>query len=248
MSVFWLSILVLAVEPPEANPSASVNQPSPIVVQAATASPRKGYELRDAARTALRRWAGVGDDQADQAAVELLGLYKELQQDDRLATSQRQELLTTVRSRLLKLSDQISRRAARQRRQAGQDSPGTIQTPGQGPSHLAQMWGPGPLGAFGGGLGGPGMGGFGMMGQGIGRPGFGGFGGQFGPQGNQMPDYGEALVDLIQKTISPQSWDVNGGPGSIYYWRAHRCLVIRATDEVHGQISDVLDQLERLNR
>ncbi|KKL21876.1 hypothetical protein LCGC14_2441080, partial [marine sediment metagenome] len=30
-------------------------------------------------------------------------------------------------------------------------------------------------------------------------------------------DHGEALVELIQQVISPATWDVNGGPGAIYY-------------------------------
>jgi len=210
-------------------------------------TPRKGYDLRDAVRSALRRWAKPTDAQADEAARELLGLFNELRQDDQLASPQRQELIFTVRSRLLRLSDQITRRIAREKRLAGQDAPATLKPRQPGEDNLAQMWGGGmgAPGGFGGGMGGQGFGGPGMMGGGMGGP---GFGGGFGQQGFQVQDNGQDLVDLIQKTISPQSWDVNGGPGSIYYWRQQHSLVIRATDEVHEQIGGVLEQLEQMNR
>jgi hypothetical protein len=58
-------------------------------------------------------------------------------------------------------------------------------------------------------------------------------------------DYGQSLVDLIQSTISPKSWDVNGGNATIYYWQQQHAIVVRATSELHGQISDALDQLNR---
>ena len=54
--------------------------------------------------------------------------------------------------------------------------------------------------------------------------------------GPGMPDYGPALVNLIQKTISPEFWDVNGGPGVIVYYPPLRLLVIRATSNIHYQI------------
>ncbi len=63
-----------------------------------------------------------------------------------------------------------------------------------------------------------------------------------------VPDYGQDLVDLIQRTIAPTTWDVNGGQGSIYYWSHGRALIIRQTDEVHEQIGGVLEQLGRMNR
>jgi hypothetical protein len=61
-------------------------------------------------------------------------------------------------------------------------------------------------------------------------------------------DYGPDLVELIQKTISPPTWDVNGGPGAIYYFRPQRALVVSAPGEVHEQLVDLLEQMERMNR
>jgi hypothetical protein len=38
---------------------------------------------------------------------------------------------------------------------------------------------------------------------------------------------GEALIDMIQRTIAPESWDVNGGRGSIFYWAPGQALIVR---------------------
>jgi hypothetical protein len=77
----------------------------------------------------------------------------------------------------------------------------------------------------------------------VGLPAIGGAGRAAAPTG--PADYGQALVDLIQSTISPKSWDVNGGNATIYYWQQQHAIVVRATSELHGQISDALDQLNR---
>ncbi len=64
----------------------------------------------DAAREALRRWAQVKDDQAEQAAQEFLVLYEQLKRDPALGPATRQQLREKVRARLAKLSGQISHR------------------------------------------------------------------------------------------------------------------------------------------
>ena len=64
---------------------------------------------------------------------------------------------------------------------------------------------------------------------------------------NANADDGQQLVNLIQTVISPKSWDVNGGNASIYYWQQQHAIVVRATGDVHGQISDALEQLNRAN-
>jgi len=61
--------------------------------------------------------------------------------------------------------------------------------------------------------------------------------------GANMPDYGPHLVALIQRTIAPQFWDVNGGPGVIVYYPPLRILVVRATSRVHGQIRELNGKL-----
>ncbi|MBI3839488.1 MAG: hypothetical protein HY288_16330 [Planctomycetia bacterium] len=51
---------------------------------------------------------------------------------------------------------------------------------------------------------------------------------------------GQELVDLIQKTIAPGTWDVNGGLGVIRYFENKQVLVIRQSDEVHGQLEGLI--------
>jgi hypothetical protein len=191
-------------------------------VQAAVVPPRSGPELQQAVRDALRRFARTSDQEADAAAHELIVLYKELEQDRLLGTAPRQELRTKVRNRLAQLALQISKRQAREARQ-DKNRPQSVRLDKSGTV----------LGQWGGGAGQPGMGG-----------GMGGAGG-VGNNANATPDNGEDLVSLIQTTIAPKSWDANGGAGTIYYWKSQHALVVRNTQEVHQDISDVLEQLNR---
>jgi hypothetical protein len=56
-------------------------------------------------------------------------------------------------------------------------------------------------------------------------------------------DYGPDLVELIQQTISPATWDINGGNGSIVYFAPLQVIVVSAPATTHDQIGDVLGQL-----
>ncbi len=64
------------------------------------------------------------------------------------------------------------------------------------------------------------------------------YGGQAGPA-----DYGPELVDLIERTINPDFWDTNGGPGTIVYFAPLRCLVITATGEMHQNVGGLVGGL-----
>ena len=66
-----------------------------------------------------------------------------------------------------------------------------------------------------------------------------------GLPGGAAQDDGQALVDLIEATIAPQTWDVNGGQGTIRYWPAWHVLVVRQTDDVHEQIGGVVQGLRQ---
>lgn len=59
------------------------------------------------------------------------------------------------------------------------------------------------------------------------------------------PDF-SALTDLIVSTIAPDSWDQVGGPASIRSHETTLSLVIRQTQKIHEEITDLLDQLRRL--
>jgi hypothetical protein len=56
---------------------------------------------------------------------------------------------------------------------------------------------------------------------------------------------GRELVDLIERTINPDFWDVVGGPGTIVYYAPLQCLVVRATSEVHGRVGGLVGDLRK---
>jgi len=219
-----LLIAVLALTAPPSEGMEVLAAPPPATAPAEKPQPvdRTGPELRDAVRAALPRWARATDAEADRAACEFLVLYRELEHDEQLSAAQREYFITKVRSRLLRLSQQIAKRVAIEKRLAkakAKDAPATATPDGKSDS-MSQGTPPEPqadAGAFGGGA-------------------------------MQVPDHGEVLVDLIQRTVAPNTWDVNGGPGSIYYWYPGRAIVVRQMGEVHDQITDLLEQMGRMGR
>lgn len=48
------------------------------------------------------------------------------------------------------------------------------------------------------------------------------------------------IIELVKTTIDPQSWDVNGGQGKIFYDHARRALIIKQSAEFHGTLSSGL--------
>ncbi|WP_417388085.1 hypothetical protein [Gimesia sp.] len=56
----------------------------------------------------------------------------------------------------------------------------------------------------------------------------------------------ESLIDLIQSTVDPDSWETVGGNGSIRPHAASQSLVIRQTSQTHQRIEDLLTRLRRL--
>jgi general secretion pathway protein D len=66
---------------------------------------------------------------------------------------------------------------------------------------------------------------------------------QDGASGGGQADFG-AIMDLIEAVVSPDSWD-EGGEMMEYY--PSLSLVVRQTEEVHAEISDLLAQLRKLN-
>lgn len=60
-----------------------------------------------------------------------------------------------------------------------------------------------------------------------------------------QPDF-TALIDLIQSSISPESWELAGGPGAIEPFPTNLSLVVRQTAEVHEAIAELLQGLQRL--
>ncbi len=246
MSTIWIAVLAIttAVLPQGEvdSPEESVAQPSAAAVsqgesgnsaqradQAGTPRvklrKRTGRELLTAVRETLARLARPEDEQLEAFVEELLFVRQELREDDAMAGSQREYYKVKVESRLQQMSIQLKKRIARNKRLGKSKPPERI----RGREETVELLGQQAAGAA------P-----------PARPLMGN--GPAGARGRQQPndDYGQHLVDLIQKTIAPSTWDVNGGLGSIYYWRPGRALVVRQTGEVHDNMGGVLDQLRRV--
>jgi len=71
------------------------------------------------------------------------------------------------------------------------------------------------------------------------RPGTGGFGGS--PFANFEP-----LMELIQSTIQPDTWELGGGTSTIRPYDQNLSLVISTTSDVHDQIAELLESLRKL--
>ena len=65
-------------------------------------------------------------------------------------------------------------------------------------------------------------------------------------RGGAAAGNGQALVELIQATIAPGVWDVNGGQATIFYFAPVHALVVRAPGEVHRQAAGLLDNVRRV--
>ncbi|NBW86779.1 MAG: hypothetical protein EBR23_08145, partial [Planctomycetia bacterium] len=63
--------------------------------------------------------------------------------------------------------------------------------------------------------------------------------------GGRQTDF-QSLIDLIQSTIAPTTWDVVGGNGAIKPFETNLSLVVNQTQEVHEKLADLLEQLRRL--
>ena len=69
-----------------------------------------------------------------------------------------------------------------------------------------------------------------------------------GAGGRATVDEGQQLIELIQRTIMPEFWDRNGGPGTIVYYAPLHALVVRATRGGHRRLEGVLEGARRGGR
>jgi hypothetical protein len=85
------------------------------------------------------------------------------------------------------------------------------------------------------------QGGAGALGRGVGVV-------SAAPNVATVADFGPVLVELIEATISPATWNINGGNSSIVYYAPLHVLVVSAPDEVHAQVGDAIGQLRAAQR
>lgn len=209
MKIFKLALLILGLA---------------LVLPPVCAQAAEGKELQKEVQTALKHWKKVPETQAENAARELLGLYREVEADETLPESTRKLLLRNLRVKLDVLSIQIAeaelaqKKAQKQGEEAKEKKPASVKRPEKAQqAEMAQMGAPG-------------------VGAGAG----------VGAGGSQISqEAGEQLVEVIQNTIHPESWEQNGGNGTIQFWTPNGHLIIRQTDENHQKIQNLLEQLRR---
>jgi hypothetical protein len=180
------------------------------------------HELRDAIGDALRREATTKGGDHDQAVRDLVDVFKALQQDDQLPERERRQRVGQVRHRLRDVAELLERHTDAPR----QPQPKAANRAAPGNAVLGQVL--------------PAVGGQRRGGTAATV--------RNGQQPGTLPgetDQAQQLIDLIQSTIAPATWDINGGPGTIMYFSPAKVLVIRQTSEVHGRVRDLSGQLRR---
>ena len=212
---------------------------------------KRAGELRQRMHERLRREATTQGPENLLAVDDLIDMYVTLRVDDSLGDDQRRRLSGIVRSRLLRVKERLaqgsalsaeatrdaelsaalraSADAALPRVVAGEAAAMQLaeragRRAAQTVAHISQ---------------------FVLAQQGVAGPGGQAAAGALAAAPPFTGDYGPDLVDLIETVIAPSTWERNGGPGSIYYYRPLRVLVIRQTGEVHGQIGGTIDALRR---
>lgn len=252
MSVVWvLLVAVTGASPADSSQTtAAVSQSaSPAPAVSAESPARSAKELRLSVAESLRRANSAKGADRGAAIQSLVDLFQELGRDRQLSASERQRLGAGVRSRLARFATQFRHELTRySQRSSSESAPGAAGGPAvEGLDDLVDLiqktisphdW---VLAQRIGGPGGTGQAGAGMAGQ----AGQGAGGGAFGGIEQQTEANGQALVDLIETTIAPDTWEIRGGPGTIVYFNPLRALVVRQTGDAHDALSDVLGGLRR---
>jgi hypothetical protein len=195
---------------------------------AQSAAPRRYHEINDDIRAALRAEVQAETQEERAAAIKkMCELHDELAHDPRL------ELSGTLKSYKAKLWSRMTRVKKDLERQL--PDPPAASGPAFGGRDVAAMAEvtssmADQIGYLNSTMGGPSY----VFAQ---------SGGAMG--GGMVRDHSQELIDLIQRTIKPDHWDVAGGPGSIFYFRPLMALVVRATSEVHGDVGGLMDALRR---
>ena len=201
---------------------AGANQ-QPAVIQSAgfalpPAVPTRSHITRDEVRHELREAAMLLRSDKDrrnlnqlrQAVTRLRSLHAALDASDALDRRDQHEFRQQVRHRLLRLGDQI---VDLTRLEMGKEERAARKAGQNGPA-VMQSLSMASLAA-----------GCGVT---VAEP--------YPWLGGAAQRQAAELIELIRNTIQPDHWDVNGGPGSIYYYAPFHALVVTASSEVHWTI------------
>jgi hypothetical protein len=230
MSLIWITAAAIlappvdasAISPGQTEPSryeSAADQPTEAKKTEAKKIEREAHVWRRDIADAMRREATAIGGAHEAAVLDLVDLYIELRDATTLAESEYKRLGKTVKARLARVAEKMQRQIDRAKKEA-KGKPVKIHEFAVLGQVLAQQ-------------------------QAFGAPNFGNLGGLGGIPGATNGDHGQELVDLIQKVIAPDTWDIAGGPGSIMYYSPQRVIVVRQTGEVHRQFKGVLNQLRR---
>jgi hypothetical protein len=177
-------------------------------------------EINDDVRDALRRESAAVDspDEHGLAVLDLVALYDEVKEDDRLESSPSLEMSRRrLRSRLTRAKKSIERAMGRLEDGKGGGSAGPFRDDGIGGSQDDDAAAGPPEDSS------------------AKRQG-----------GGAWPrDQGAALVEIIERTVAPQIWDINGGQATIIYYEPLRALVVSAPLDVHERVIGLLDGLRQ---
>ncbi|MGC3965896.1 MAG: hypothetical protein QM775_00545 [Pirellulales bacterium] len=208
-----------AAEPVSVKESAKTQTPTPI-------------DLAVEANRLLRETAVALQSQSIEAAeqpafVALLNTAEALKSADKPAPSERERLRALTRVRLRQAADVLARQAQRdaaKRSLASDKRPATVAEPAS--TTLAQQLAPQNAVA-----------GLGML-SGAASP--------TTTAGNTAElESARELMDVISRSIQPESWEDAGGRGVIRYWALGHALVITGTSDVHNGVGDLIEQLRR---
>lgn len=213
--IFLVGFSVLGQTPPvpDTAQAAVAQQPT-----TATSAARALRDINDDVREALRRESAAdGADERVVAVLNLAALYNEIIQDDRLASSPSLEMSRRrLRGRLARVKKSIERLLT----QLDDGQAAGKAGPPRGGGNVDSEYAPVTAAAS-------------NEGAAAKRRGGGAWPGDQGP----------ALVDLIERTIAPDIWDVNGGQATIVYYEPLRALVVSAPLEVHERVIGLLGDL-----
>lgn len=216
----WIVMVVPAGAEASATPVAGIEQRSP-------------HELRRDISAAMRQEA-LAKSESERAACirHLCRLYGQLNRNTRMAEFNRKQSISKLRNRLRRIERDLKKDIARRDKQAGRSR---VRETGHDESSFGSISDESlailsaQLGWVSDSMGGPAA----LFARAGGGP-----GGAEGPA-----DDGQALVELIQATITPGIWDVNGGSATIVYFAPLHALVIRAPGGVHRRTGELLNQL-----
>ncbi len=198
---------------------------------------RKFYDIAQDVRHVIRDEARAESKSEKAAAIHAMSkLYLEIKRDPRLGVSDSLKSykaklwsrMTSIKKKLVREFDLPSRPAPR-RAQAPRPKSSVDDLANEISGSLADQ-----LSVVGGSMGGPAQ---------VYTSGAGDSAGSSPRGGAAKFDYGPSLVDLIERTIQPEFWDTNGGPGSIFYYKPLHALVVSATSEIHHALGGTLGGL-----